>query len=624
MKKRLSKILIAVGTFLIFISIILFVFKSSNINLQNPQLTTSDWITLSVGAISLLAGLGGSVKDWRDLFKKEKQAPPITKMDFEGNDSQISLGEKSLNIKIDTLIVHQTPEQINSISAPLPTKEAGNIISVEDSKRKLIATSQKRYLDALDSARFIQSANIEIDEKENEEYVHSLKLLYAKAQFILALVFGDTIVITENQLFDSEGFVEAFDEFYKAAQEASIDIDLPVKVAILNEGESMYDVIAKKLSNEKFVLSLWRDLNRDIPRRKAWASSFRQKQSPTETNSTEEKIYLDKLLTALEYFTPERSLLAKRTGSMFGDLIKRIINLSDGYIEDLHTGLRPGLRIYFVHQEEADAAKEIRDVLGSIENKIKGIKDRSAIMSELENYDNKIKDELKDGVIALTNAVYNYTNGIGTKATLVQNSIFPRKTHKYTSAGSSLATYLHETSFSPNSLTLWEIYSIDFFDNLAVYDDPRKRSEFVALIKTAQRNAPWKKMIELQNHMAWLESLQNFRDTLLRLQSVQKKLSGLQDNNEDISSLESERNQLEKKLPDAWEKHIRNTTAATSNGFWEITSTKIVFRPQSDQGLEIHLSYSFLNTKLYMAHDKQYAPWLHQGSYKGYLGERIE
>ena len=477
--------------------------------------------------------------------------------------------------------------------------------------------SKRRYFDALDLARF--------SEQTTYENARLLKVLYAKAQLFLALAFGDTIVVSENQFFDSQGFLETFDELYHAAQKFGSDIDLPIRVAIRErEGKKgdMFYAIQENLNNENFVLSLWGKLNDDVVRRKLWASSIGDKQKPADDIVfDEEKALLTKLWTALEYFTPDRYIIAKTIAPEFIRRIKQVLALSDIDIYALYTGRqRRRVRRKYFDEDEVAAAKEIRDALKKIQEKVGVIDTRSKIRRELTSFD----EELKDGVIVLTDAIYNQTIGIGTRATLIQSSTFHPKTHHYTRAGYLLSTYIQDTSNNSQDYTDsqgykdWEIYSLDYFEDLEGFNDPRRKNEFVALLDAAQKNTPWEKLLEMQRKPIWQASLTRFREILARLQSVEEDLSGEQNRR---SSLEKERDQLKSQLKKYWTQHAKNINKLVANSFWSLTETEIIF---SNPGLSIRLTYSFLKTKLDMGQDKDYKIWRNSPSFKGRLDESID
>ena len=472
--------------------------------------------------------------------------------------------------------------------------------------------SRQRYLDALDSARFLKQTTY--------ENVPLLNVLYAKAQLFMTLAFGDTIVVSENQFFDSQGFLEAFYELYQAAQKFGSNIDLPIRVALREDREDVFDVVESNFNNEKFVFSLWVALNGNIKKRKQWANFIRDKQKPVDEDiSEEENTLLTKLLIALNYFGPERTIIAETIASQFISRIKQILDLSDDDIYDLYTGTpRENPERKYLEEDEVSASKEIRDALKKIQESIGVIDSRSKIRHELTSF----KEELKEGVIVLTDAIYNQTIGIGTRATLIQSSVFSPKTHRYIKAGYSLSTFIQDTSHnSKKNFTNWEIYSLDYFENLEGLHDLGRKSEFAVMLDAAQKSAPWEKLLELQQNPNWQVSLKRFRNSLARLQAVEKDLLGsLTKSRRTI--LDKELSHLEIQLEKYWAQHTKNINKVVINSFWSLTETEIVFSHPAYQ-FSVHLSYSFPKIKLDIDQDKDYKIWRNKDTFKGRFDERI-
>jgi len=104
MKKALPLTLVLIGTALLITAVVFWIDSSTSTEPQSFGKTLWDWVTL-------IAGLGASIKGWIDLFKKEKQTLPSNKIEVDGNDSQTSLGNNSSNIKIGTFIGTQIVQQ---------------------------------------------------------------------------------------------------------------------------------------------------------------------------------------------------------------------------------------------------------------------------------------------------------------------------------------------------------------------------------------------------------------------------------------------------------------------------------------------------------------------------------
>jgi len=120
MKKALPLTLVLIGAALLITAVVFWIDSSTSTEPQSFGKTLLDWITL-------IAGLGASIKGWIDLFKPDKPTPPTTKIDIKSDRSQISLGDNSPNIQTETYIGTQivqqpsepkTPKSLNQLPAP--------------------------------------------------------------------------------------------------------------------------------------------------------------------------------------------------------------------------------------------------------------------------------------------------------------------------------------------------------------------------------------------------------------------------------------------------------------------------------------------------------------------------
>lgn len=106
--------------------------------------TIRDWLTL-------LAGLGASIKGWLDLFKKVKPAPPATHIEVSGGNPQIATGGNAHNVQTgsgdylergDKIEVHlpPPPEPRDSIGYIPPVKAVTYIHrgAIEDEVRAFL------------------------------------------------------------------------------------------------------------------------------------------------------------------------------------------------------------------------------------------------------------------------------------------------------------------------------------------------------------------------------------------------------------------------------------------------------------------------------------------------------
>lgn len=614
MRRVLPLFLILLGTALLITAVVFWVDSNTSAEPQSFGKILLDWVTL-------ISGLGASIKGWIDLFKKEKSAPPTVAFDIEDSNLQTSTGENARNIQaqvyIEKQIVQHTLEsRKTSQKKKRETLETSDAV---DDEQKSNNGSMIRFLDSLDSARYSHQTIY-----DNSRL---LSVLYVKAQFFLAIVTGDSIVVTENQFFDSLGFLESFDELHRAAEAVNLETDLPIRVALRANNTNVFQAVANNIGNEAFVLTLWKDLESDLERRKLWAEQIRNEQRPGDEIVLEgERLLLDKLWTALKYFTPNRCVSADNIPAEFSTRIKKIIEMKNEDLDDLHSGKSEGVqqRKYLNTSGEIEAARKIRDALIEIQGRVGEIKTRSQIRRELASFD---EEELKEGVIEFSDGIYNQTLGIASGARLIQSSTFPPRRNKYVTAGYSLSTFVQDTSNSRNNFMNWEIFSFDYFKDLEALslDDFGRKDELIQILEAARKNTPWNKLLEMQNSASWRNDLENFHGYLSKLQSVVKAYSIGSLTDIQRESLEKERKDYQNALEKSWRRHISKMSKIVNNNYWSITETEISFSLPNHPYIHypIRISYTFLKTKINMAGD-QFENWLNYSAFKGRMDSRSD
>ncbi|WKZ38706.1 MAG: tetratricopeptide repeat protein [Anaerolineales bacterium] len=119
-KKALPLTLVLIGAALLITTVVFWIDSSTTTEPQSFGKTLLDWVTL-------IAGLGASIKGWMDLFKPDKPKPPTTKIEVKGERSQVSTGDNSPNIQTETYIGTQivqqpsepkTPRSLNQLPSP--------------------------------------------------------------------------------------------------------------------------------------------------------------------------------------------------------------------------------------------------------------------------------------------------------------------------------------------------------------------------------------------------------------------------------------------------------------------------------------------------------------------------
>ncbi|MBL8080246.1 MAG: hypothetical protein JNM55_19910 [Anaerolineales bacterium] len=609
MKKFLPLTLIIFGTVLVIVSVVLWLTLNVPTSSKDAQLSVTDWITIIVG----VSGLGASIKGWIDLFKKDKPSLPNTMIEVNDGKPQISTGSNSRNIQTEVYIETQVVQQVQ-VSEWDERSNVKKELELDDDKNidfKIKNGARVRFLDALDSARF--------SSKQIYQESRLFSVVYVKVQFFFALMCGDSIVVTENQLFDSLGFLETFYELHKSLMNTAQVKTLPIKVA-LREGDSVFETVAKHIENKGFELTLWEELNIDIERRKLWADRIRNKQKPIGklvVNAKEKKL-VERLWTILEYFTPEYCVRAEKTDE-FSKRVKLVIDQDDLRLNALVTGIyKEGVeeRRYLDTWDEVKAAKEIRDALKIIQDKVGVIDTRSKVRKQLEGFENI---ELRQGVIELTDGLYNQSLGVASRAKLVQNSTFPPQRNDHVAAGYALSTFVNDKSNPSGDFVDSEIFSFDYFDNLQRLDDPKHKKELFLILETAQKSAPWEKLIEIRERESWMRSLVKFNSTLAKLQlAVRKNKPGSSLPSTERIKLINELDNLKENLKRDWDHHIENISDILSNDCWRITPTEVVLR-HPNVGHVIRIPYSHLQPKIDREYIDGFKTWRNNTSFKGVL-----
>ena len=120
MKKVLPLIFVLIGAALLITAVVFWIDSSTSTQPDSFGKSLRDWITL-------ILGIGASLKGWMDLFKKEKPTPPTTTINIKDGNQQISTGDHASNIQAQTYIENQyiqqtpepkTPKSINQLPAP--------------------------------------------------------------------------------------------------------------------------------------------------------------------------------------------------------------------------------------------------------------------------------------------------------------------------------------------------------------------------------------------------------------------------------------------------------------------------------------------------------------------------
>lgn len=302
-----------------------------------------------------------------------------------------------------------------------------------------------RYLDSLDSTRYSPFEWIEpwSSDKKPE------RVRYAALEVCAAILMGNAVVVTTNQMVDSYGFLRKASEIIRVANEKRrSNIDLPIWYAHYNYANEFsgrvntpYEVAAHlfrkhpKIKEEDknlsyFELSSWRTLDQDTERRKEWAKALEEIEKgerggipPDLIRSEEDQQLAEDLIRILNFFTLNSDHIrpAKVITGVREEMVRYIANLLE---KDLDGGLT------FANDRAApnwDALRriilQIRDIYRKFEQKkIDGrplIDNRSLIRQELKDLSNeeyfggvesRERRDLRTAVLKTVDSIYNFSN----------------------------------------------------------------------------------------------------------------------------------------------------------------------------------------------------------------------
>ncbi len=440
----------------------------------------------------------------------------------------------------------------------------------------------RRYLDCLDSVRFSEKIPNQI-----------IRNFYIKAQFILALISSDIIVISENQVFDSRGFIDTFNDILISCNGTKkIPVNLLYRYGE-NKFKNVFDLVSKKIAKNDFYLSLWRDLDGDIVsgRRQRWADAIKNREFPKSNDiiSKFEETYLKKLFRILWYFDGcQEQKSSEDLINEFSFLFNKIRNIKQN---DLYNLLyrRPSNNFervtdnLFSSNDEVHAAINIINRINEIFNGIP-INDRSQVINQLKKFPGI---EEKRGIYELTDFIYNQVLGIATKANLQQTSTSRNQSDIYIRSGYLLAIYVLDNIGNKNKQKrdqefsqYWKLLSFDIVRNQCNVRLPR---------------IPWNLLLNL-NSFDWFEnSIREYKSILYRLQKFDQAYSadslegGIRESREDLIN----------KLQSIWDEHTRLTDKYLKDSSWGISEDCIYIKRKGGQISQDYprLEYNCLITK---------------------------
>jgi hypothetical protein len=438
----------------------------------------------------------------------------------------------------------------------------------------------KRYLDCMDSVRF----SVRVDEKPDLLLRH----LYLKAQFVLAILSGDVIVVTENQFFDSRGFLEIYGELCSFAKSDN----LPIRIALSKRSPNLilYDLVADYFSTirndsgelEPYHLSGWPELSEDLKRREHWADAIRHGKKPTEVHPGE-TIWLDRLFSAMEGLKGQIIPTAPVTSD---DLLEKLFSmLNEGNIEERIDHFRKnaeGLSEMLRTDTVFNSAKCLLELVHQCALKAP-IKKRSQVKNWLRlngsfhtNSGRNITWSQKEGLLELTDLLYNQVVGIFSSAPLIHISTYRSPyDDNYVKAAYMLAVYIRRQKSINSSDLKISIEAHDWVKNRVRYDTRQ--------IEKVLANVPWEKLLSCTEHEEWCNSLRKYKLALFNLEEKVTSYERGETNTALIREIERE----EPEVIELWNRHIEESSFI-NNDYWCISDDSIhLLCPEGNPGKEI-------------------------------------
>jgi hypothetical protein len=438
-----------------------------------------------------------------------------------------------------------------------------------------------RYLESLDSTRFSDMA-------KNP----GIRVLSAKSELLEALLFGDAIALSENQIIDSRGAIESLSELISGAKEAGVRI--PIRVASRIPNQSVFTLASQRVGNieetqltQRFVISANPTLDLDVRRRKLWAIYLSQGLNGLDdvlkNSSSSEVDFAKNWFTTLSYVDSDSKLGigARNIPDRFPHEVKQVLSLTTGDLEDMCKQIRdanvPEIMHpqWFTNNDEADAAAKIIAGLQMIVDQISGVPNaRSPIYTKLAELE-KTEPLLVEGIREVVDSIYNHTMGLAVHADSLSDTTGGDSRNILVRAGHALSQWVRQTENLSGGGYSYELPWAWGGASQLTWSS-KLESE---LINRVVKDVPWRAILEATKEPSWKESLVNYRTAVDNLQSIDR-------NSITLGSMGSEWRQkhrdLHNILNEVWQKHIELSAHLISNQTWKLTSDGIQYHlPES-------------------------------------------
>jgi len=298
-----------------------------------------------------------------------------------------------------------------------------------------------RYLESLDSVRFLHGENIDGGMK------------HAEIELMLSILFGEPIVIPEPYSCVSLGFLDIAPEILNTIgghkfKTSRSPVSKPFKLALRSDipGHSSYrEMISTFLKDKDFYLP-WPEINRDMKTRKRLAKCIIEKKYDEATqyfDSEEDKKRITNLDNLDSYFSDNNNLCNAKTLETLDSYANWITKISDKDIDNL----------------EIDYNKDyIKDLVKEIE-KLGIYERRSIYRTIIEEREGILNPDITKGILVCIDSCYN---NIVAKSVQAGSRVITTKEYAnnpYIEAGEILASLaiskLDNTVIHWSSVSLW-------------------------------------------------------------------------------------------------------------------------------------------------------------------------
>lgn len=413
-----------------------------------------------------------------------------------------------------------------------------------------------RFLDSLDSIRF----------RPHFDFA-DIRQLHARADVILSLMFGDGVVISENQLVDSLGFISLFPELVKLG--IAHNVDIPIRVALRDPALGIYRSAAAMFGNidqddprKRFQLSLFRELDESYKRRKIWADCISRGELPPQGDVREDEqntiLGLMDVLKQLTSPSLAEFSVAKSENMPFilADNITQISELATKadeferlFVEQVDPRYPQIVQPEWLAESQHSLAREIVAAVHEFEIKYGRISRRSLIHNNIDDVE---RTELQQGILEVADSLYNFNLAVSTHSDILSDTAARDLANPYVVTARALTNWAKETSaipvgLSPKISTVnpegW-ITTSDFIWLVSLHDQEKRR---------ILDEMPLEACVSMLAEPEWKNSMAEYKYELANLRNIDIIMNGVDDLG---MGWQQFRDDAKKRLEEARHQHI--------------------------------------------------------------------